>query len=247
MAASKQSKENTAEYDLLTISLAGHIIAVRSSCAINRKAFKHYTVNVAEADVEHTVTLDKESVIEHLHSNDDKTVYFFLHKDISDWLVTKNVLTIHASALICEGKAYLFSAPSGTGKSTHTRIWRRVFGDQISMTSDDQPLVRIDERGIYACGSLWNGKERLGRNIEAPVGGICIIRRCETNRISTLSHTDALAMLSPNVYIPSDPELACSSLKLLCKLALSVPIYSLECNMTNEAAVFAKNSIVIED
>lgn len=239
---------NGNNYDLLTISLAGHIIAVRAKAGkLNRHFFKKYLVETDPSRIEHTVTIKKNLLNGRPYGNGHPTVFFLIHQDISDWLITKNVLTMHAVAIRYNGKAYLFSAPSGTGKSTHAQLWKTVFGNDVRIISGDQPLIRIDENGCFAFGSIWNGKERLGSNISAPIGGICLLSRNEENSIAPLSSADALALISPNVYIPNEPELSAKALELIRKLVLSVPFYSLRCNMTPDAAIFSKSSIVKDD
>lgn len=238
---------NNDNYDLLTISLAGHIVAFYSKIGeLNRNLFKKYIVEASADDIEHTVTIERNLINGIPFGDGNRTGFFLIHKDISDWLITKNVLTAHASAIAFNGKAYLFSAPSGTGKSTHTRLWRNAFGKAVRIISDDQPLIRLDENGIFACGSIWNGKAHLGNNIKAPIGGICLLSRSETNSITRMTASEALAGLLPNVYIPNEPLPAAQALKLMQKLISTVPVYSLRCNMQPDAAVFSKDNIVID-
>lgn len=245
MSGSKPTKNNSGKYDQLTICLAGHIIAVRSyGSTLNRKYFKKYLANSAPDQIEHTVTIERNLINGHPFGNGNPSGFFLIHQDISDWLLTKNVLTLHAASLTYRKKAYLFSAPSGTGKSTHARLWRKAYGNEVRIISGDQPLIRIDKNGASACGSIWNGKEHLGNNIESPIGAICVLSRSETNSIARLSPLDALISLSTNIYIPTDPSLASVALGLLQELVLTVPVYALACNMQIDAAEFARDSIV---
>jgi serine kinase of HPr protein (carbohydrate metabolism regulator) len=106
-------------------------------------------------------------------------------------LMRYNGLRIHASAVEVDGKAYLFSANSGTGKSTHTRLWREVFGDRAVMVNDDKPFLRMTEGAVMVYGSPWNGKHGLGCNLSVPLKAVCILERGEENRIEKISAKQA--------------------------------------------------------
>lgn len=247
MNGSRPTQNNSEKCDQLTICLAGHIIALRSyGSTLNRKYFQKYIADSAEDRIEHTVTIERNLINGHPFGNGNPSGFFLIHQDISDWLLTKNVLTLHAAALTYRRKAYLFSAPSGTGKSTLVRLWRDAYGKEVRIISGDQPLIRVDENGASACGSIWNGKEHLGNNLESPIGGICVLSRSETNSITRLSHSEALISLSTNIYIPSDPALASAALRLIRELVLTVPVYALACNKQIDAAKFAHDAIVEE-
>ena len=82
-----------------------------------------------------------------------------------------------------DGAAYLFTAPSGTGKSTHTRLWREVFGDRVWMINDDKPMLRISENLVTAYGTPWNGKHHISRNASAPLKAIVQLNRGKENII----------------------------------------------------------------
>ena len=68
-----------------------------------------------------------------------------IYRRLSDYVLQKDVLLFHSSALALDGQVYLFAAPSGTGKSTHARLWRETFGDRVVMVNDDKPLLKIAE------------------------------------------------------------------------------------------------------
>lgn len=197
---------------------------------------------------EFTVTVDSDCVNGVPFSQSGNSRFFLMHKAISDFLLSNYVLTFHASALCYEGKTYLFSAPSGTGKSTHTRLWRETFGEKVVMICDDQPFIGFDETGRAICyGSPYNGKEKLGANIEAPIGGICVCRRAEDNSLHRLSAAEAVLRLSPNAYIPEEADLAAKALTLIKRLAETVPAYDHAFNMDPSAAEYAMKHLIEKD
>ena len=148
----------------------------------------------------------------------------------------KDVILFHSTAIEANGKAYLFTAPSGTGKSTHAAIWRRVYGERVRMINDDKPLIRFEGGKATVYGTPWNGKHRLGANIYAPVSGICFLNRGTENRIQRISVGEALPGLLGQTYRPEDPESMATVLKLLVKLSSDVPMWKLWCNMEDSAA-----------
>ena len=88
-----------------------------------------------------------------------------VYRKICERLVDKEIILVHSSVLMVDGEAVMFLAPSGTGKSTHTRLWRQVYGDRVTMINDDKPLVsvRTDERGVHVnvYGTPWCGKHGI--------------------------------------------------------------------------------------
>ncbi|MBP5766886.1 MAG: hypothetical protein J6X47_07865 [Clostridia bacterium] len=149
----------------------------------------------------------------------------------------RNVVLFHASAIGMDGRAYLFTAPSGTGKSTHAALWKKVFGDRVVMINDDKPLLRFEEDGVFACGTPWDGKHRLSTNTEMKIAGICVIKRGEHNSIERC--TDPLPVFLSQTYRPKDPDALTEVVRMVVALAQNVPVFTLTCNMDPEAAEVA--------
>lgn len=159
-----------------------------------------------------------------------------LQRKIAEKFFAYDTLLFHGSVVAVDGAAYLFTAKSGTGKSTHTRLWREMLGDRAVMVNDDKPFLQMTETGVVAWGSPWNGKHRLGSNIGVPLKGICILERSETNRIKPIRISDALPMLFQQSQRPQNPANLAKYMELVDKLANSVEFYRLGCNMDPEAA-----------
>ena len=149
-------------------------------------------------------------------------------------------LLMHSSAIISDGKAYLFTANSGTGKSTHTMLWRKVFGDErVRILNDDKPAVRLEDGVWYAYGTPWSGKSDLNLNLKVPLGGICLLRRGEENSIRRLAGREAVTELFRQTARPKTPEVRVKTLELLDKLLAEVPMWEMHCNMKREAAIMS--------
>ena len=114
---------------------------------------------------------------------------------------------IHGAAVLYKNKAYLFTAPSGTGKSTHIALWKKLLGDEAVILNGDKPFLRWIDGCAMVYGSPWRGKEGWGENRNGPLGGIFILRRGDTDRVEQISDLDVLnALLSETIY-PEDPGL----------------------------------------
>ena len=135
-----------------------------------------------------------------------------------------------------DGVAYLFTARSGTGKSTHTRLWCQLFGDRAVMVNDDKPFISIAEKGIFASGSPWSGKHGLDTNITVPLKGICLLERGTENRIENAAKEALLPMLLAQSYRPLDEAKAPRFLQLVDTLAENVPLWQMQCTKDIEAA-----------
>lgn len=161
-----------------------------------------------------------------------------IHRKISEHLITKDVLLMHGSVVSVDGIAYMFTAESGTGKSTHTSLWRQLFGEMAVMVNDDKPFIAIPETGdVLAYGSPWCGKHHIGNNISVPLKAICWLERDDTNHIRKISSKEMLNTLLQQTFSPIEPALKLKTLQLLNRLCQKVEFYKLGCNMEQEAAL----------
>lgn len=154
-------------------------------------------------------------------------------------------MMIHASSVVVDGKAYLFSATSGTGKSTHTRLWLKQFGERAYILNDDKPAVRLIDGVWHACGTPWSGKHDLSRPECVPLAGIAMVFRDETNHVERYSGPGVVYELLSQTLRPKD-KLA-ELLELMDKLVSQVPVWKLYCNMDPEAALVSYNAMSGEE
>ncbi len=159
-----------------------------------------------------------------------------LNRLIAERITEYDVLLMHGSALSLDGETYIFTAPSGTGKSTHARLWRERFGDRVVMINDDKPMLRVREDGVSAYGTPWNGKHSLSRNTSAPVRAIALLKRSEENRVEPMTKSDAFAVLVSQALSSKDPAVMLRILALEKRLLDQVRFYTLYCNMEPDAA-----------
>ena len=160
-----------------------------------------------------------------------------VQRKFAEHLFERDTLLVHGSTVAVDGKAYLFTAACGTGKSTHTRLWREVFASRAAMVNDDKPFLAITDYGVTAYGSPWCGKHGLGSNIAAPLQGICILERGTENRIHRIPAEEALPMLLHQSYCPLDPQKLPKFRQLVQALADRVPLWRMTCTKDREAAL----------
>ena len=162
-----------------------------------------------------------------------------IQRKVADRLIGRQILLLHGSTVAVDGEAYLFTAPCGTGKSTHTRLWREHFGNRAVMVNDDKPFLQLTDRGVLAYGSPWSGKHGLATNICVPLKGVCLLSRGAENHIKPLEKAAALAFLRRQLHAPEDPQLHRQSLELLEALVERVPMWQMACNKEPAAAQVA--------
>ena len=158
-------------------------------------------------------------------------------------LVKHNGMLIHSSAVLLDGRVYIFTAPCGTGKSTHTKLWMKVFGDRAQILNDDKPAIRLVDGVWYAYGTPWSGKHDININTRAPLAGVCVLGRGEVNKIERFTGPKAVHALLEQTARVKHPEFMMNMLTLLDKLFASVPVWRMECNMEDEAAIMSHKAM----
>lgn len=165
-----------------------------------------------------------------------------IYRKLCERLLQEDVLLFHASALMIDGKAYLFTAPSGTGKSTHARLWRESFQDRVTMINDDKPLLRFTEQEIRVYGTPYAGKDRLQTNTSAPVAGIVYLHQAKENEMHRLTGTEAYPLLLSQAYRVNDIQGMLKTMDLVHSLS-RIPVYALGCTISKDAAKLAYQTI----
>lgn len=233
------------------IKIAGKVVAVHARFASSRDYCKAYrtalppdfTVTITQEDLvrerERAARTDMAEGNPVRHITDAQLELTAIQRKIAQQLFQFDTVLFHGSVVAVDGFAYLFTAKSGTGKSTHTRLWRQLLGQRAVMINDDKPFLRVTEDAVLACGSPWNGKHRLGSNTEVPLKAICILERGERNCIERITPQEALLMLLQQSNRPAGAQLMEKYLEMIDSIARRVVLYKLRCNMEPEAAAIA--------
>ena len=227
------------------ISLAGVNIGVTSQFDSTENYCREY---LTDKSADFSVAITPEDILyereqsEEPHS-DKYLETLALYRKIAIPLLDFGAVVFHGSVVALDGKAYIFTAPSGTGKTTHTRLWLKNIPG-VYVLNGDKPLLRVTNGGIYACGTPWQGKEHYGVNEILPLKAICILFRAEENSVVPLTPSEAVETLISQTNMPHDGSSIMKTLTILDSIASSVKLYSLRCNMEDEAAIICKNAIV---
>ena len=155
-----------------------------------------------------------------------------LYREIARRLIDYDAIVFHGSAVAVDGRVFLFTAPSGTGKTTHTRLWL----DQIPgsyVLNGDKPLLRFCSDRILVCGTPWRGRERLGCNEILPLHAVCLLERSKENTITEITISEAFEPLMRQTFQPENQLL--KTLDLVGKFGMT-HLYRLGCNMEHDAA-----------
>ena len=155
---------------------------------------------------------------------------------LAELLLPHGVLLFHGAAVAVDGAAYIFTAKSGTGKSTHAQYWRALFGERAVIINDDKPFLHMGADGVTVYGSPWAGKDHIQTNASAPVRAVCLLERSESNFITAISPGEAFPILYRETCLLDTAEHRRRQLALLDKLSRSVRLYRLGVNMTVDAA-----------
>lgn len=233
------------------LKIAGHTGTVTSLFESTPQYLKAY---LTEETPEFAVTVTRENIafeqadlLEEAHRDGFKPRVFTdpfleraaIQRAFAEFLFSYNTLLFHGSAIAVDGEGYLFTAHSGTGKSTHTRLWMQAFGNRAVMVNDDKPFLQLDEDRVWLYGSPWSGKHGLDANIRVPLKGLCILERGAENRIARISAAEALPMLQKQAYRPLEEHKETAFLQLVDRLSQAVPLWKMACNKNPDAAHIA--------
>ena len=162
-----------------------------------------------------------------------------VYRKIAEKMPEYDTFLMHGSVVSVDGQGYMFTAKSGTGKSTHTRLWKELLGDRAVMVNDDKPLIKVSDSGVTVYGTPYNGKHHLGNNIVVPLKCICILERAKENHIRQIDRSQAYHILLQQSYRPSDIAMLAKTLSLIDEMSDKVKFYRLGCNMDISAAQLA--------
>ena len=164
-------------------------------------------------------------------------------------LLDFNGFCLHSSAIAVDNKAVLFAAKSGTGKSTHTRLWREYFGeDKAIMINDDKPAIRLMEDGVfYAYGTPWSGKTDLNTNVKVPLAAIVLLERSDTNWIEPVNRREAVMQIYVHALKPEDgdKDKTIKLMDIVGKTAEKIPVYRMGCTISEEAVKLAYEATIL--
>ncbi len=167
-----------------------------------------------------------------------------VYRKIVREFIRRGIMLMHGAVVAVGDEAWLFTAPSGTGKTTHINLWLdNIPGSYV--VNGDKPLIRVCSTPVVY-GTPWAGKEGLNSNVGVNLRGIVLLNRGVENEIHRVSFSEIMPVLVQQSYRPRDKEGITSVMSLLCTLGKTVPLYHLKCNMLPEAAWTVYNTLCNE-
>lgn len=156
-------------------------------------------------------------------------------RKIADFMPEKDCFLMHGAVVAWKNQGYLFTAPSGTGKSTHLALWKKYLGDQAEVINGDKPILKVTEDEVWVYGTPWAGKEQWQVNKKVALKGICFLERGEKNSIQKIDSFSALPFLMRQVYFTDAPQSSGKTMELLDQMLKIVPLYKMKCDISKEA------------
>ena len=219
------------------ISLAGLTVEVRSRFPLAYTFCKDYLAETT--GIHFSAEAVESEMAELLRANDAPDAphaeLLSLHRVIAERLPQYQRFLIHGAAISWRGRGLLFLAPSGTGKSTHIRLWRECLGGGVGIVNGDKPIIDASGAVPTVCAAPWAGKESWQKNVCVPLGAICVLRRGETDTIRRTSPGEQLGALLRQIYRPGDAQALEQTLALADRVFRAVPLYELFCTPTPRA------------
>ncbi len=206
-----------------------------------------FLAEITQSDIEHeracSIAEYGEKIRTSRRFSDSYLEELAVYRKIAERMPAFDTVLMHGSCVAVDGEGYLFTAPSGTGKSTHARLWRERFGSRAVMINDDKPLIRVTEAGATIYGTPWNGKHHLSTDCAVPLKAICVLERAEHNTIRRIAAAEAYPTLLQQIYRPADTAARTATLRLIDRLTSKVDFWKLDCNMDPEAAQIAYDAM----
>ncbi len=167
-----------------------------------------------------------------------------MHRKLGMELYRYNAFLLHASAICVDGKGICFCAKSGTGKTTHSRLWQELFQDRFFFVNGDKPIVRKMDGKFYLYGTPWAGKENYHRPCRVPLHAICVLQRGKENEIHPISTDEMFFALMSQILHPEAEEAAIKTLDILKEAIGACGRYLLHCTPAIESAVVSSTAIL---
>lgn len=222
-------------------------IGVENQCDFAKKYMKDYLVddsnvdfviNVADSMVEYEKQIAVEKVPEPYYE-----LTGILRAICEKILAEYSGFFLHCSCLLFDDKAIVFTAKSGTGKSTHARLWREILGDKVTMINDDKPIVRYIDGEFIIYGTPWNGKHALSNNIKAPIKAVYYLHQAKENKVAKSDPISSISKILSQTILPDNKSIMNNLLDMIEKLVCNIPMFDLYCNISDDAVYTVLNSL----
>lgn len=189
--------------------------------------------------------LDYERSVSEIVCDDSYLEYIAVLRKMGEILPLYDAFVLHSATFDVDGTGIAFSAPSGTGKTTHLNRWKSYLGNKLKIVNGDKPIVRFIDNKPIAYGTPWCGKEKMGSNTKTELKHICFIERNEDNFVESLTKEKAVERILNQVYMPiNNPLATLKTMELIDKLLSSCSLWIIHCNKDENAGEIAYKGII---
>lgn len=221
------------------IKLAGHSVSIKSRYEISRRYFADYMADQTDEPEIYAAVSDEalEEIAGRLPDIPREIAEITeLYRPIAEAMPALGGFVFHGAAITFGERGYIFAAPSGTGKSTHIRLWRKYLGDTVDIVNGDKPIITVADDGtVFVHGTPWAGKERWQKNRSVSLAGICLLHRGESCRAEAADPNEILPFLFTQTYLSRSADVTGKTMELIDAVMKRVPIYSLYCDVSEDA------------
>ena len=229
------------------IKLVNKVIEINAFHDNTRKYCKDF---LCEDKPDYFITMTEEDLKNESSNSDTGRVYVSeeisaLYRKIANLLVEENIIVFHSSSFTVNGNAFLITARSGVGKSTHSRNLKALLGDEFVYINDDKPLVGVNKNNVTVYGTPWNGKERISNDISAPLRAIMFLNRGTTNTYQKIVNKEEIYIkMISQIYLPKEKSKREKALKLIDILLKKINFYEINVNKEIESAKMTYEEII---
>ena len=204
----------------------------------------------SDEKVDYVITMKQEDLENESSNSKDNKVYVTeeisaLYRKIADLFIEQGVIVFHGSSFKVNDYGFIVTAHSGVGKSTHVRLLKEYLGNEFEYINDDKPLLEVKDNEITLYSSPWNGKERRGNNIHAPLKSVIFLNRGITNTYRKLDNKEEIYFkLLSQVYLPKEKSKREKALKIIDILLKRINFYEINVNMDISSAQMTSERII---
>ena len=215
------------------------------------KEGKDFIASFSDADFSLTVS-DKDLILENSLSefpcSKSYLEYVAVLRKMAEILPLNDGFVLHSACIDVEGEGVAFLAPSGTGKTTHLISWIKYLKDKVTIVNGDKPIVRFIDDTPLAYGTPWMGKEKLGQNTKTTLKHLCFIERGPENKALEITKEEAIDKILNQIYMPkNNPEATFKIIELANKLLSSCKLWTIYCNLDENAGEITYKTIIKKD
>ena len=226
------------------INIANLNIAVKCEYDFTYKFCKDY---LTQESPEFSVSVKAEAIDEEIGNSpyNPSRPYaesICVYREIAEKLPLYDRCVFHGAVISYDGRGYIFTAPSGTGKTTHISLWQKYL-DGVEIVNGDKPVLHITEESTTAYATPYAGKEGFQNHSSCELCGICLIEQAKDNSIRRIPVSECLIRIMTQMYKPYDTAAATQTLVLLDRLLRNTPVYLLSCDISEDAVRCSFNAM----